>query len=138
MFSMMVDIKSKSFVVIILVLLISGSFSEVNATHISKPILSEARTEYSQGEKIVVNGWVNYQDQSTSDVLLNAKLLRADGTEVTEVFNISDKQGKFSFEFETNRLLPGSYQIIVTSQCLEVHRPVCTYQSSTLAIDVKE
>ena len=111
----MVDIKSKSFVVIILVLLISGSFSEVNATHISKPILSEARTEYSQGEKIVVNGWVNYQDQSTSDVLLNAKLLRADGTEVTEVFNISEKQGKFSFEFETNRLIPGSYQIIFTS-----------------------
>mgnify|MGYP003525143694 FL=1 len=130
-------VNTKSILLVILVFLISSLFSEVHATHISKPILSEARTEFTQGEKIVVNGWVNYQDQPTSDVLLNAKLLRADGTEVAEVFNISDEQGRFSFEFETNRLLPGSYQIIVTSQCLEVHRPVCTYQSSTLAIDVK-
>ncbi len=131
-------VNTKSILLVILVLLISSLFSEVHATHISKPILSEARTEFTQGEKIVVNGWVNYQDQPTSDVLLNAKLLRADGTEVAEVFNISDEQGRFSFEFETNRLLPGSYQIIVTSQCLEVHRPVCTYQSTTLAINIKE
>ena len=130
--------NTKSILLVILVLLISSLFSEVHATHISKPILSEARTEFTQGEKIVVNGWVNYQDQPTSDVLLNAKLIRADGTEVAEVFNISDEQGRFSFEFETNRLLPGSYQIIVTSQCLEVHRPVCTYQSTTLAINIKE
>lgn len=131
-------VNTKSILLVILVLLISSLFSEVHATHISKPILSEARTEFTQGEKIVVNGWVNYQDQPTSDVLLNAKLIRADGTEVAEVFNISDEQGRFSFEFETNRLLPGSYQIIVTSQCLEVHRPVCTYQSTTLAINIKE
>lgn len=131
-------VNTKSILLVILVFLISSLFSEVHATHISKPILSEARTEFTQGEKIVVNGWVNYQDQPTSDVLLNAKLLRADGTEVAEVFNISDEQGRFSFEFETNRLLPGSYQIIVTSQCLEVHRPVCTYQSTTLAINIKE
>ncbi|MBK7354168.1 MAG: hypothetical protein IPI97_11230 [Nitrosomonas sp.] len=135
---MMIEARSKSILLIILAFLISGLFSEVNATHISKPILSGARTEYTQGEKIVVSGWVNYQDQPTSDVLLNAKLLRADGAEVVETFNISDKQGKFSFEFEANRLLPGSYQIIITSQCLEVHRPVCTYQSTTLAIDVKK
>ena len=131
-------VNTKSILLVILVLLISSLFSEVHATHISKPILSEARTEFTQGEKIVVNGWVNYQDQPTSDVLLNAKLIRAAGTEVAEVFNISDEQGRFSFEFETNRLLPGSYQIIVTSQCLEVHRPVCTYQSTTLAINIKE
>ena len=131
-------VNTKSILLVILVFLISSLFSEVHATHISKPILSEARTEFTQGEKIVVNGRVNYQDQPTSDVLLNAKLLRADGTEVAEVFNISDEQGRFSFEFETNRLLPGSYQIIVTSQCLEVHRPVCTYQSTTLAINIKE
>lgn len=138
MLRMIVDTKSNNILLIILVFLIGSLFSEVNATHISKPILSEARTEFTQGEKIVINGWVNYQDQPTSDVLLNAKLVRADGTEIAEVFNISDQQGKFSFEFETNRLLPGNYQIIITSQCLEVHRPVCTYQSATLTINVNE
>lgn len=134
---MMVDIKSKK-VLLILFWLINCIVLEVNATHISKPVILESKTQYKQGEKAVVNGWVNYQDQPTPDVLLNAKILRADGTEVTEVFLISDQQGKFNLEFETNHLLPGNYQIIVTSQCLEVHRPVCTYQSTTLVIDVKE
>lgn len=133
---MMID--NRRILLVILIFFISNLFSEVNATHISKPILSEARTEYVQGEKIVVDGWVNYQDRSTPDVLLNAKLLHMSGTEVIEVFNVSDRQGKFSFVFETNRLPSGSYQIIVTSQCLEVHRPVCTYQNITLAIYVRE
>lgn len=134
---MMVDIKSKK-VLLILFWLINCIVFEVKATHISKPILLESRTQYKQGEKAVVKGWVNYQDQPTPDVLLNAKMLQADGVEIAEVFLISDQQGKFNLEFETNHLLPGSYQIIVTSQCLEVHRPVCTYQSATLVIDVKE
>lgn len=110
----------------------------LGATHISKPVLVESQTEYRLGEKIALSGWVSYQEQPTADVLLNAKVLRPDSSEIMEEFFMSDERGNFKFEFETMNLLPGRYLIIITSQCLEVHRRVCTYQSETLTIHLRE
>lgn len=118
--------------------LYGGFMAGLGATHISKPILAESQTEYRLGEKIALSGWVSYQDQPTADVLLNAKVLRPDSSEIMEEFFMSDERGNFKFEFETMNLLPGRYLIIITSQCLEVHRRVCTYQSETLTIHLRE
>lgn len=133
------SVKIRSFLTFFLLAgLYGGYMADSGATHISKPILVESKTEYRLGEKIVLSGWVSYQDQPAADVLLNAKVLRPDSTEIREEFFMSDKRGNFKFEFETINLLPGKYLIIITSQCLEAHRPVCTFQSETLTTHLTE
>ena len=107
-----------------------------NATHISEPVLSEPKTEYKLGEKIVLNGWVSYNDQPTADVLLNFKVIRPDGATAVEQSYPSDDSGHFAFEFDTSDQIPGTYQVTITSHCLEIHRHICTYKSQTLAIKV--
>ena len=43
----------------------------VDATHISEPILSiESDAQYDMNETISINGWVKYNEKSTSDVLV--------------------------------------------------------------------
>lgn len=123
---------------IILVLLLFGLVQNANATHISEPILSEPKTEYTLGEKIVLNGWVSYNDQPTADVLLNFKVIRPDGTTATEQSYPSDSSGHFAFEFDTSNQIPGTYQVTITSHCLEIHRHICTYKNQTLSIKVIE
>ena len=39
-------------------------------THISSPMITSDRTNYKQGENIIISGWVNYNEEATSDVLL--------------------------------------------------------------------
>ena len=39
-------------------------------THVSSPIITSDKTNYKQGENIVISGWVNYNEEATSDVLL--------------------------------------------------------------------
>lgn len=106
------------------------------ATHISEPILNESKTEYYLGEKIVLHGWVSYDNQPTADVLLAFKITHTDGTSVADVSYPSDSKGKFKFEFDTQNLTPGKYRVTVTSHCLEIHRPICTYKSQTLSINI--
>lgn len=136
---MIMSVSVKSFLTFLLIsMLYSGFVQELGATHISKPVFEKSKTEYTVGENVILRGWVNYQGQPTPDVLLNAKVLRPDGSEIIDEFFMSDERGNFKFEFETMNLLPGAYQIIITSQCLEVHRQVCTYQSETLTIQLRE
>jgi len=119
-----------------LVLLLFSLAQNSNATHISEPILSEPKTEYILGEKIVLNGWVSYNDQPTADVLLNFKVIRPDGATATEQSYPSDSSGHFTFEFDTSDQIPGTYQVTITSHCLEIHRPICTYKNQTIPIKV--
>lgn len=121
-----------------LAVLLCSLVQNANATHISEPILSEPKTEYKLGEKIVLNGWVSYNDQPTAEVLLNFKVIRPDGTTAVEQSSPSDDSGRFTFEFDTNDQIPGTYQVIITSHCLEIHRHICTYKNKTLAVEVIE
>lgn len=134
------SVKIKNFLTFLLLFasLYGGFMPDSGATHISRPVLQESKTEYRVGEKIILSGWVNYQNQPTADVLLNAKVLRPDGTEIMDEFLMSDERGNFKFEFKTMDLLPGTYQIIITSQCLEIHRQVCTYQSEALSVHLRK
>jgi hypothetical protein len=122
----------------VLAVLLYSIVQHANATHISEPVLSEPKTEYKLGEKIVLNGWVSYNDQPTADVLLNFKVIRPNGTTAVEQSYPSDDSGHFAFEFDTSDQIPGTYQVTVTSHCLEIHRHICTYKSQTLDIKVIE
>lgn len=123
---------------IALLFVLSSIVQPTSATHISEPILSDPKTEYHLGEKIVLNGWVSYNDQPTADVLLNFKVIRPDGTLATEKFNPSDNSGHFEFAFDTSDQMAGTYEVTITSHCLEIHRHVCTYKKETLQIKVMD
>lgn len=125
-------------VLILTIALLSGSVLESGATHISKAVLHEARTDYILGEKVVLSGWADYNDQPTSDVQLNVKVFQPDGSEIMDKSFISDEQGYFRFEIETENWLPGVYQIVITSQCREAHRQICSYQSEALSIQLRQ
>ncbi|WP_244531769.1 Gmad2 immunoglobulin-like domain-containing protein [Nitrosomonas aestuarii] len=88
------------------------------------------------GEKIVINGWVDYNAQPTADVLLNFQVITENNTVIVEKSSSSDKQGHFQFELDTKNLPPGIYKIMVTSHCLEVHRSICSYNSETLVVEL--
>ncbi|MDP1557997.1 MAG: hypothetical protein Q8K59_01325 [Nitrosomonas sp.] len=130
-------LKTKYFTSFVLVFLLCGLAQNANATHISKPVFSKSQTEYFIGEKIVLDGWVNYNHQPTADVLLDFKVLGPDGAIANQQSFSSDSHGQFKFKFDTTNLAPGMYQVTVTSQCLEVHRPICTHKSQTLSIKLK-
>lgn len=130
------ELNTNKISLIALLLLLSSIAQHSSATHISEPILSDPKTEYHLGEKIVLNGWVNYNDQPTADVLLHFKVIRPDGTLAAEKFSPSDDDGHFKFEFDTRDQMAGTYEVTITSHCLEIHRHVCTYKKETLPIKV--
>ena len=122
---------------VILTSLLLGASLNVNATHISEPILNDSKTKFRLSEKIILNGWVNYDNKPTADVLLAFKVTRPDGSIATEASYTSDNNGQFEFEFITNKA-PGKYLVTVTSHCQEIHRSICTYKHQTLNIDIVE
>lgn len=113
---------------------LAGFISDALATHISQPIVENPKTHYTVGETIVLQGWVEYNAQPAPDVLLNFKLTRPDGTVAVDQSYPSDANGRFDFKFDTRNEKPGSYQAIITSHCLEIHRYACTYKNQTLSI----
>lgn len=119
-----------------LVLFLCCVTTNANATHISKPVIVESNTQYTVGEKVVINGWVDYNAQPTADVLLNFQVTTQDGVVLKEESHPSDQQGHFEFEFDTKNQAPGIYQINITSQCLEIHRSICSYNSESLTINL--
>ncbi|SET61305.1 hypothetical protein SAMN05216326_14415 [Nitrosomonas marina] len=120
----------------LLILLFCSISLNLGATHISKPVLVEPKTQYQVGEKVVVNGWVDYNAQPTADVLLNFRVTTETGTLIAEKSYTSDKQGHFQFELETRNLQPGGYTITITSHCLEIHRDICSYNEEKLTFDL--
>lgn len=120
----------------LLALFLCGMTTGANATHISRPVLVEPGTHYRIGEKVVVDGWVDYNAQPTADVLLHFMVTAKDGAVLDEQSYVSDKQGHFHFEFDTRNQPPGLYTIIVTSHCLEVHRSICSFNSETVIFEL--
>lgn len=129
-------LKRKYILTSTLVLFLCVISTYAGATHISKPVLVEPGTQYTVGEKVVINGWVDYNAQPTADVLLNFQVTTEDGAVIVEKSYSSDKQGHFQFEFNSKGQPAGTYKIIVTSHCLEIHRDICSYNNETLIFDL--
>ena len=128
--------KTLIFAFLALLFLASGIPSSW-ATHISQPILIDPKTQFTIGEPVILHGWVNYNDQAAADVLLNFKVTRPDGSILADQSYPSNAEGQFEFKFDTKSEAPGSYQVTITSHCLEIHRYACTYKSQSLTIHLK-
>lgn len=128
-------VSRKTSILLFAWLIASGGFiNDSLATHISQPVLIDPQTHYAVGETVMLHGWVDYNAQSAPDVLLNFKLTRADGTVAVDQSYPSDQAGHFQFKFDTRNEAPGTYQLTITSHCLEIHRYACTYKNRTLSI----
>lgn len=132
-------LKIRNFLVGLLFVSVLGGFIPTSgATHISRPILKESKNEYRLGEKIVLIGWADYNDQPTSDVLLDAKVFQPNGSKLLNQSIMSDEQGYFRLELKTKDWLPGNYRIVITSHCREVHRHICSYRSEAFFVRLRE
>ncbi|UJO99615.1 MAG: hypothetical protein LZF64_10520 [Nitrosomonas sp.] len=118
-------------------MVLTGFTGQAWATHISQPALIDPKTHYASGETVILHGRVDYNEQPAPDVLLNFKLIRADGSVAADQSYPSDQDGLFEFKFDTRNEKAGSYQFTVTSHCLEIHRYACTYKNQTLSIHLQ-
>ena len=129
--------KRKSLFLFLLTLFLCGVFSSSFATHISEPVVISPKTEALVGEKVIINGWAEYNEQPTADVLINFKVSYSDGTVIIDQSDQTNQQGHFEFEFDTQDLTTGNYQITITSHCQAIHRSICTYKNQILEINLK-
>ena len=108
------------------------------STHISQPILTiDENFVYSVGDDLAITGWVEYDDASTSDVLLSVKISNPNGIVISDFFLTSDSNGKFEFPFElTDNDSPGDYLVNIMSMCREIHRDICTHKTAETTISV--
>ena len=121
-----------------LLLTLLGTMHNALATHISQPVLIDPKTQFVVGDTILLHGRVDYNEQPAPDVLLNFKLTRPDGTVAADEFYPSNEKGHFDFKFDTHNQPPGTYQLTITSHCLEIHRYACTYKNETLSIQLSK
>lgn len=128
--------RKKHAILFLLSLYVSITSTIIGATHTSKPVIVEPKTQYIIGQLVVINGWADYNAQPTADISLNFQVTTEKGIVVAEKTYPSDKQGQFQFEFDTRNQLPGIYSITITSQCSEIHRKICSYKSETLNFDL--
>ncbi len=120
----------------LLIVFFSGNY-ESFATHISEPILTIQNTEFFLGQDVTISGWVKYDEQATSDVLLNVKVIDPKNNLVIDQFVTSDSTGSFELSFG----LPqdgfvGNYTLDITSMCREEHRNICTHKSTQAVLSV--
>ncbi len=128
----------KGFVLFIVAAVTIVGVQDAYSTHISQPIITvDDNLVYSIGDDLSITGWVEYDDASTSDVLLSVKISNQNGTVVSDFFVTSDSDGKFEFPFElSDDDSPGDYLVNIMSMCREIHRDVCTHKTAEIAISV--
>lgn len=115
-----------------------GSYSfDVLATHVSKPIPYIDKNEFRHNETIDLKGWVEYNGQPTSDVLLQVWLEKERDKLISDNVT-SDANGNFSAILSIpNDIEPGNYTVSVTSLCQEIHSNVCTFQFEERPITIR-
>ena len=128
----------KGFVLFIIAAVTIVGVQDAYSTHISQPIITvDDNLVYSIGDDLSITGWVEYDDASTSDVLLSVKISNQNGTVVSDFFLTSDSDGKFEFPFElSDDDSPGDYLVNIMSMCREIHRDICTHKTAEIAISV--
>ncbi len=127
--------------ILMLVVVLSSSniiVLDSHQTHVSSPIIASDKINYKQGEDIIISGWVSYNDEPTSDVLLRITAINPKEVKIFDEYATSNTDGVFSIEIPiTTDAEIGFYSIQVISQCREVHREICTYQHESLSINVE-
>ena len=115
------------------------AISESYQTHVSSPVFTSDKINYKQGENVILSGWVNYNDEATSDVLLRIIATSPTESKIFDEYVTSNSEGIFAIEIPlSNDSEIGSYEIEVISQCREIHREICTHQYETLSVGVEK
>jgi hypothetical protein len=110
---------------------------DVFGTHISKPISYLEKDEYLSDEIIHVKGWIEYNGEPASDVLVQIALEKERNKLISDNVT-SNVNGNFSANLDiSNDIEPGNYTVSVTSLCKEIHSNVCTYQWEELPITIR-
>jgi uncharacterized protein YfaS (alpha-2-macroglobulin family) len=110
---------------------------DVYATHISRPIITMDRQLFRIDETIAVKGWVNYNNNPTSNVLLDIILRAPNGNEIVREKARSNMDGNFLLNITLPvNSLPGNYTLDIISQCRDEHRNICTNQRSSIPISI--
>ena len=108
-------------------------------THVSSPIITSDRTNYKQGEDIVISGWVNYNEEATSDVLLRIIVSDPLETKIFDEYVTSNLEGEFFVKIPMSKdARVGNYDIEIISQCREIHREICTNQKESISITIEK
>ena len=108
-------------------------------THISNPVITSDRANYKQGENVIISGWVNYNEEATSDVLLRIIVTSPLEIKIFDEYVVSDLDGTFSIEIPISKNAEvGSYSVEIVSQCREIHREICTHQNETMFIIIEK
>ena len=127
-------------VLLLVLVLFSSNIIILNSfqTHVSSPIITSDKLNYKQGENIIISGWVAYNDEPTSDVLLRITAINPKEIQIFDEYTTSDIDGVFaiSIPISTDAEI-GKYFIQVISQCREIHREICTHQYESLSISVE-
>jgi hypothetical protein len=119
-----------------LILIVSYSHDAL-ATHVSKPVTYLDKNEFFFNETIDLNGWVEYNDEPASDVLIQV-FLEKERDKLTSDNVTSDSNGNFSAVLSIpSEVEPGNYTVSVTSFCQEIHSNVCTYQWEEIPITIR-
>lgn len=111
-----------------------------HATHVSEPIMSiDPSTQYKINQTISINGWVKYNDQPASNVLVLLRLTNPNSDEIFRDEVRSDSNGNFTSSVNLSGLNLteiGAYRITVESQCRDEHRSICNHNitSGTLML----
>lgn len=128
-----------SFITILMTsIILTNSYTfEVFATHISKPIPYLEKNEFLSNETIGLKGWVEYNGEPASDVLVQVWLEKERDKLISDNVT-SDSNGNFTSTLSIpSDAVPGNYTVSVTSLCQEIHSNVCTYQWEELPIVIK-
>jgi hypothetical protein len=116
----------------------AGLYSlDVLATHISKPVPYLDKNEFLPNETIDLKGWVEYNGQPASDVIVQVWLEKERDKLISDNVT-SNVNGNFSATMLIpSGIEPGNYSVSVTSLCQEIHSSVCTYQWEELPITIR-
>lgn len=86
---------------------------------------------------INVTGWIEYNGEPASEVLVQVSLEKKQNKIVSENIT-SNENGNFSSSLTIpQEINSGNYTIDVTSFCKEIHSNVCTYQFEELPITIR-
>lgn len=119
--------------------ILSAFLVEQNAysTHISKPIITEYRTDYETNGPIVVKGWVEYFGRPVSDVQLDTLVRAQDGTIIARHGIKSDPSGNFTANITLPKdVTPGNYTLYTISKCRIEHIEICSNQDTIIPISL--
>jgi 5-hydroxyisourate hydrolase-like protein (transthyretin family) len=95
------------------------------------------KSEFLPNETIDLKGWVEYNGQPASNVLVQVWLEKERDKLVSDNVT-SNANGNFSSILSIPpEIEPGNYTVSVTSLYQEIHSNICTYQFEELPITIR-